>query len=201
MDINTAPLKPDLERAIKWYKKNIVEMEEELSATLDEYGFENGLPSWKWEQFIAILVGDRKKSVTEGRNSTNGKGSDLENYEIKSRLNGASFGYKYHKFSWADKLREEARISHVYISYWEKYKDLDVRLIPGSNLTDLLSAWTPEIKLNFENESGSKHLESARFGIPFKTVCERGSLILSVRNQEVIQYSPTLEYSSKVAAK
>lgn len=188
MTIDSEQLKPDLDTAMKFYQKQIIEIDKELFPILEKYQFKNKVPSWKWEIFAAVLVGDKCKIITEGRNSKNGRGADLTKHEIKSRLNGDAIEYQYHKNSWRDKLEEESKISHIYISYWPEYRNLDVRLIPGSNLTDFFAIWAPKIKLIYENENERENSDRARFYIPFKIVCERGTTILSVRNTQVISH-------------
>ena len=199
---------PNLERALDFYRKHLLETDRELDPLLRIYNFKSQLPSWKWEMFAAILVGD--VGANTGK-SKNGKGADLVNHEVKSALSGNSFEYQYHRKSWREKLDRETQIGHLYISYWPGYGDLDVRFVAGEALADLFRGWEPKVRAAYEtpdgkpktrskqkkspDQAGSGRVENSsekaedrcRFSIPHKTVVERGSAILKIRGERPVE--------------
>jgi len=194
---NEPSIEPNLEKAWKFYQKHILEADQDLVPLLDDYNFKNVLPEWKWEVLAAILVGDKSRKGTIERhlaknpentqkggkgNSKNGNGPDLLKHEVKARMDGMGFEYQYHKNSWKEKLREEPKIVHVYISYWPNYTDFDLRIVHGSKLNDLFQEWEKEITEKFQNKTFEGRCRPA---IPYKTAVSRASLILSVRNVEI----------------
>jgi hypothetical protein len=57
-----------------------------------------------WELFGAILTGDR---------GTGRYGADLNNYEVKSSIDGNSFEYQYHLKTGQGKLLNRSAIAHL----------------------------------------------------------------------------------------
>jgi hypothetical protein len=110
--------------------------------TYKQYGFSvNGLVSSNdWEVFAAILFDETKKD----------KGSDLQNYEVKSAINGGSFEYQYHKESGFDKIDEEKGVKHLFISYDRGYENISVRIIPGEQLSQKFDSWKEGLRENYD---------------------------------------------------
>jgi len=167
---------PDVEKALDFYKKHLLEANSVLDPLLREYNFKSKIPSWKWEIFAAILVGD----VSRGTN----KGSDLENHEVKSRLIGDDFEYQYHRRSWKEKLKQEIYIKHIYISYWPGFADLNVRIVDGIYLKEFFEKWEPEIIDAYEVKDPKQRF---RRYIPYATIVELGKLILRIRGGKKLQ--------------
>ena len=199
---------PNLDRAIDFYRKHLLESDRELDPLLRIYNFKSQLPSWKWEMFAAILVGDVGANTGKAKN---GKGADLVNHEVKSALNGNSFEYQYHRKSWREKLARETQIGHLYVSYWPGYGDLDVRFVDGEALVDIFKGWEPKVRAAYETPDGKPKTRSrqkkspglegpgllenlsekaedrCRFSIPYKTIVERGFVILKIREEQPIE--------------
>ena len=173
-------VKPDILKAVGFYKTHLLSSNEQLDPLLRTYNFKSELPSWKWELFIAILVGD--KATSKGRRGT--KGSDLLRHEVKAAQNGRDFEYQYHKKSWREKLEKEAIINHVYISYEEDLRELIVRLVPGNELVHHFEKWRPEIVKNYECE---KPQQRFRRRIPYKEIVEKGITLLRIKNGEALK--------------
>jgi len=165
-------LKPDIEKALKFYKTHVLACNEELDPLLKTYKFPSRLPFWKWEIFAAILTGDVADSY--GR-----QGADLTQHEVKSALNKSNFEYQYHKNSWRDKLAKESLIKHIYISYWPGFKDLDVRVVDGEELSNHFESWRPGLIEAYETNPPKQRF---RKRISFKEVVEKGDLLLRIRD-------------------
>jgi len=177
-------VKPDLEKALEFYQKHVLECNDELEPILDTYHFPSRLPFWKWEVFAAILMGDVCRSYTN-------EGADLMNHEIKSRLNKCSFEYQYHRNSWRQKLAKEPTLRHVYISYWPGYRNLDVRVVEGHLLKEHFESWEPELIETYET---GRPRQRFRRRIPFKEVIDKGFLYLRIRNGKAVNRDPLLIY-------
>ena len=110
--------------------------------TYKQYGFSiNGLVSSNdWEVFAAILFDETKKN----------KGSDLQNYEVKSARDGESFEYQYHKNSGFDKIDEDKNVKHLFISYDRDYKNISVRIIEGKQLSQKFDSWREGLRENYD---------------------------------------------------
>jgi hypothetical protein len=173
-------VKPDPKKAMEFYRTHLLQSNAELDPLLQTYNFKSELPSWKWELFIAILVGDI--ATAKGRRGT--KGADLLRHEVKTAQNGRDFEYQYHKKSWREKLEKESLINHVYVSYHDGFQELDVRLVPGRALTHHFESWRPEIIENYECE---KPKQRFRRRIAYKEVVEKGQMLLRIKNGEALK--------------
>ena len=181
-------LTPDPISAHSFYFKYIYQENLELVFLCDKYNFESKAPySWKWELFGATLVGDkRKKIVDEDASPREHKGADLTNHEIKSSIDGHAFEYQYHPDSWQEKLREDRRVMHVYVSYSEDYKDITVRTLTGDQLEPYFQEWEPEL-LAYWTDDENKKISNKRFrrNIPFSKVRNEGRIICAIKNTEL----------------
>jgi hypothetical protein len=173
---------PNLEKAVEFYQTHVLDCNTLLEPLLGTYQFPSRLPFWKWELFAAILVGDVCRLYTN-------EGADLTNHEVKSRLNNQSFEYQYHKNSWREKLAKEPLIRHIYISYWPGFRNLDVRIVNGSDLAHHFASWEPGLIEAYESVTPKQRF---RKRIPFKEVVEKGSLFLRIRNGKPVPRDPLL---------
>lgn len=157
------------QKAYDFYRKFVYN--EELQALLHKHKrhVAGSVPSIYWELFGAILTGDKGKD---------GYGSDLEHYEIKSSVEGASFEYQYHLHGGKQKLVEDTQVDHVFFSYSPDYKNVDVRLVKGEALKTKFDSWMPGLVKNY---NGKNRKQRYRKSISFGTVREKGELILQVR--------------------
>ena len=157
--------------AYRYYKRFIFNCQK--SQLLEKYNFPlNGSVSpLDWELFAAILL-DRKKKP---------QGADLVGYEIKSARNGSSFEYQYHKKSGIDKLEEEKKVEHIFISYSNNYKDIVVRKASGAKLEDKIKLWENDIKKNYKGRK-----QRCRKSLSYKYVCGVSEIILEIKNGEGI---------------
>lgn len=182
-------LTPDPKEAHSFYYQYIFQENLQLEFLCKKYNFESKAPySWKWELFGAILVGDkRKKLLLEDSDKREHKGADLLNHEIKSSGEGSAFEYQYHPESWQDKLREDRRVTHIYVSYSEDYKDITVRALEGSKLENYFKEWEPELAIYWKDET-SKKITNKRFRrhIPYSRVRSEGRIICAIKNTELL---------------
>lgn len=172
-------IKPDTEKAVEFYKTHLLQTNGALHPLLQTYNFKSELPSWKWELFVAILVGD----IATAKSRRGTKGADLLRHEVKTAQNGRDFEYQYHKKSWAEKLEKESQINHVYVSYRPEFKDLDVRMIPGKELTHHFEKWRPLI---IEAYECPKPKQRFRKRITYKEVVEKGQMLLRIKNGNLL---------------
>jgi hypothetical protein len=133
------------------------------------------VPSIYWELFGAILTGDKGKE---------GYGSDLEHHEVKSSVDRASFEYQYHLHGGKQKLVDDEKVDHVFISYSPDYKDIDVRVVKGSALKDRFKSWMPGLVANYE---GDARRQRYRKSISYGTVVKNGAVVMQVRQGELVQ--------------
>ncbi len=157
------------QKAYDFYRKFVYN--EELQALLHKHKrhVAGSVPSIYWELFGAILTGDKGKD---------GYGSDLEHYEIKSSVEGASFEYQYHLHGGKQKLVEDTQVDHVFFSYSPDYRNVDVRLVKGEALKTKFDGWMPGLVKNY---NGKNRKQRYRKSISFGMVREKGELILQVR--------------------
>jgi hypothetical protein len=165
----------DKAKAHDFYVKFILSSEKQ--ALMTEYGFSaNGMVSAvDWELFAAILTNTRRRS---------GYGSDLEGYEIKSAKMGSSFEYQYHKHTGIEKLDDEIGVSHIYISYGDKYNDIDIRVLPAASLSKTFEGWRQGLKENYKKGSTRQRY---RKSISFGFVCNHGQVIMRIRDQKIAE--------------
>ena len=148
-------------------------LDSKVIKTYRQHGFSlNGMISSNdWEVFAAILFDETKKA----------SGSDLQNYEVKSAGEGGSFEYQYHKKSGLNKIKEDKRVKHVFITYSKEYKNISVRIIEGKQLTEkFFDVWEKGIKPNYATGSNKRYRKRISSGF----VKKHGRLILEINNEE-----------------
>lgn len=166
--------KYNIEEAYSFYKKFIYNPEHQALLAKHNLHVAGSIPSVDWELFGAILTGDDGKD---------GYGSDLNHFEIKSSVDGASFEYQYHLHGGKQKLAEDSKVGHIFISYSPDYKDVEVRLIKGKDLKDKFDSWKPGLIANYD---GPNRKQRYRRSISFGTVKTKGSVILQVQDGKLL---------------
>lgn len=143
----------------------------EVIKTYRQYGFSiNGLVSSNdWEVFAAILFDETKKT----------NGSDLQNYEVKSAIDGSSFEYQYHKESGFDKIEEEKIVKHLFISYDKDYKNISGRIIEGKQMSEKLDLWKEGLQKNYD-QGNQRYRKSISYGF----VKKQGKLLFELKENE-----------------
>ena len=123
-----------------------------------------------WEVFASILVG----SAGAGRDS----GPDLEDYEVKSALDGSAFEYQYHKNSWREKLRADREAGHIFISHRDELGLVEVRHCGGRDLAVFFDTW--------EDEEPYSRPSQQRFrrSVPYRWIADNAALILRIEDGE-----------------
>ena len=151
-----------------------------------EYGFPiNGLVSGKdWEVFGAILLEDEAADGYCG----NGKGADLQHYEVKSCVNkngNGCYEYQYHRNTGHEKLKEETElVDHAFIFYKPKYKDFEVWTVNQKYIQEHTEGedWSGRIRENYEGTNKQR----CRLRVPHTLVKDKGELILKVVDSKVV---------------
>jgi hypothetical protein len=131
-----------------------------------------------WQLFGAILTGKMGRS---------GPGLDLQDYEVKSSTEGASFEYQYHLNTGEAKLLEDMKASHIFISYSPDYQNVTVRTISGSSLEALFQSWLPGFRARYESQESNRRY---RRNIPLGTVRQQGTIIMQIQGGKLI-YPPS----------
>jgi len=166
----------DVDRAYNFYKLYLLDWTRGKKALYEEYGFkvEGSVLSRDWELFAAILLKDRAKA---------GDGTDLEKHEVKSAIYGNSFEYQYHRNHGVDKLEEDKRVNHVFISYSSNYANVEVRLVDSSLLAPIFDSWLIGLITNYGGEIPRQRY---RRSISFGMVKRSGILLLQIQAEELI---------------
>lgn len=177
---------PNAKLAHEFYYKYIYQENLELDYLCSHYNFESKAPySWKWEIFGAMLVGDRKKVAVNNEH----KGADLANHEIKSSKDTGAFEYQYHLDSWKEKIQEDSKVTHIYISYSNNYRDVVVRSLPGSKLKEQLDEWAAELQFYWKDDTNQR-ISNKRFRkqIPYERVRSEGKIICTIKDSDLIYF-------------
>lgn len=171
---SNSKIKPNLELAMWFYRKHILEANAELDPLLRKYNYKSSIPSWKWELFAGILVGDIKK---------NGYGIDLTEHEIKAYQWKKSPEYQYHKNSWQEKLEEDKGAKHVCIWYQDNPSNIEVYLLEGKDVGRVFDSWRPKI---IEAYTGENTSDRCRMRLPKTSIEAKGRRILKTESGKLI---------------
>lgn len=160
----------DVPAAFAYYARFI--LNEERAETLASLGLlaTGSVHPRDWEAFGAILTRDAARP---------GYGADLSAHEVKSAVRGSSFEYQYHLRGGLEKLEDDLRVSHVFVSYSRDYRDVDVRIVPGALLADVFESWRSGLDANY---AGDAPRQRYRKSVPFGRVARSGRLILQIRD-------------------
>jgi hypothetical protein len=129
--------------------------------------------------FGAILTGDKKKE---------GYGSDLAHTEVKSAVDENSFEYQYHKEHGEEKLDEDKRIDHVFVSYSRDYRDVTVRWVRPEQLAETFESWRQGYRERYAS-GGQRYRKSISYG----TVCEKGRVVMTIRDGALVPPTPAAD--------
>lgn len=164
-----------IQDAYNFYRKFIYN--EEHQKLLVEHGFNTAgsIAPVNWELFASILTGDNSKS---------GYGSDLNQFEVKSSVEGGSFEYQYHLHGGKTKLKDDMIVNHVFVSYSRDYRDITIRLVKGGILKSKFESWLPGLIENYEGEIRKQRY---RKSISYGFVKKHGVVVLAASNGKLIQ--------------
>lgn len=167
-------VRPNIELAMWFYRKHILEANAELDPLLRKYQYKSSIPAWKWELFAGILVGDVKKK---------GYGIDLTEHEVKAYQWKKSPEYQYHKNSWQEKLEEDKGAKHVCIWYQDSPSNIEVYLVQGKDINTVFDSWKPKI---VEAYSGENTKDRCRMSLPKTSIEGKGKLILKTVDGKLV---------------
>lgn len=179
MDIVTylstiSEIKPNVELAFAFYEKHILNANMDLEPLLNLYQFKSEIPSWKWELFAAILVGDIKKK---------GNGIDLIEHEVKAYQWRNPPEYQYHRKSWQQKLEEDKNAKHICVWHKDDLKDIDVFLVNSEYVSHIFESWRSDIISTYEIEDPEKR---CRKHLARAVIEEKGKLLLVIRGGKLV---------------
>ncbi|WP_035236580.1 hypothetical protein [Desulfobacter vibrioformis] len=168
-----------IDKAYEFYLRHIYD--EEKINLLEEHNLKipGSVPPVLWELFGALLT------ERSGAGST---GADLQGWEVKSAKEGGSYEYQYHLNTGAAKLKEDCIVNHLFCTYSTTYKDVVVRVMSGSDLTDIFfKNWEPEYYSNYD-DSAPKAQRRQRFrkSISFGYVETHGVLLLKIEDGRLV---------------
>jgi hypothetical protein len=174
-DYRVVPIpKLNIKDAFDFYKRFILDYTQDKSKIYEKYGFTlQGSVGFKdWEVFAAILLNDKAKP---------GDGADLENHEVKS-ANLGGYEYQYHKYHGLEKLEDDKKVDHVFISRSADYTNVEVWWASGVSLSAKFDSWEPELRANYETETRQRFRKS----ITHNFVKDNGDQLLKIENGELI---------------
>jgi len=129
-----------------------------------------------WEVFASMLVKDLGRKF--------GAGIDLANYEVKSAKRSSSYEYQYHKLTGRQKLEKDAQVGHLFFDYANNLKDVDLRYLHGTQLSEFFTLWLHEFP--------EPYRQRYRKSIPYGYVKEHGTLLMTLKDGEVT-YPPLID--------
>jgi hypothetical protein len=130
-----------------------------------------------WEVFASMLVNDLGRKF--------GAGIDLANYEVKSAKRGGSYEYQYHKNTGLEKLAKDAEVGHLFFDYYDNLKEVDLRYLHGAQLAEFFVKW--------RDEYPDPYLQRYRKNVPYGFVKQNGTLLMTLRDGEVVFPSLAVE--------
>jgi len=146
------------EEAYNFYRDHIlapIRQKGELAARYD-FPISGTVPFRDWEIFCAILTGDNYTGQ--------GGGHDLTRHEVKSAVKGSSFEYQYHRESGFEKLAGERSVCHLFISYEEEYRNIEVRIASPLLIQKKLSQWRDEYESAYKEDGRQRFRKSISYG-------------------------------------
>lgn len=165
------------EEAYHFYFNHFINIEKQKIIKRYNFPITGSISSFDWELLGAILTGEKRSE---------GYGSDLGRFEIKSAVWGNSFEYQYHLNRGKEKLLEDMAVGHVFISYSRDYKDITVRFVYGLQLSKQFITWIPDLLKNYR---GSNPRQRYRKSINFSYVTEIGIVIMKIRDGQLLALS------------
>lgn len=100
----------------------------------------------------------------------------------KSAKRGGSYEYQYHKNTGLEKLAKDMEVGHLFFDYHDNLKEVDLRYLHGSQLAEYFGKW--------RNEYPDPYPQRYRKNIPYGFVKQNGTLLMTLKNGEVV--FPTL---------
>lgn len=122
-----------------------------------------------WEVFASILVKDVGKKLAAG--------IDLSEYEVKSAYDGGNYEYQYHKLTGKEKLKDDAKVGHLFFDHRDNLRHVDLRYAHGSAMKEFFAHWLKTYP--------DPYPQRYRKNIPFHWVKKNGILLMTIVNGEV----------------
>ncbi|EMX0221669.1 hypothetical protein AAFZ21_001665 [Vibrio fluvialis] len=161
------------------YSKYILDVEK--IALLKQHGLKvaGSVPSVIWELFGSVLT---------GRNSNGVTGADLNGWEVKSAIDGASYEYQYHLNTGEQKLLEDCEVNHLFCSYSDNYEDVTVYALSGKTIApQYFLKWFPLYKANYDREiPANQRRQRFRRTISYGYVRKNGHLVLEIKQGRLV---------------
>jgi hypothetical protein len=114
-----------------------------------------------------------------------GAGVDLANFEVKSAKRGSSFEYQYHKNTGKAKLAKDRTVGHLFFSYADNLREVDLRYSHGSSMNQFFDQWLEEYP--------DPYPQRYRRNVPYGWVKDNGKLLMSLRDGELTFPQVTIE--------
>lgn len=174
-----------IDDAYEFYSRHIYDEEKIRLLRENNLKLAGSVPSVMWELFGAILT---------GRSGNGATGADLNGWEVKSAKIGGSFEYQYHLNTGAEKLKDDCKVSHLFCTYSETYKDVSVRVMKGNDLAkNFFKKWEPEYFLNYDSSApANERRQRFRKNIPYTHVENNGQVILEIKDGLIVNKNDKL---------
>ena len=168
-----------IDRAFEIYTRHIYDLERINLLTQHNLKVAGSVPSVMWELFGALLTERSGSGLT---------GADLVGWEVKSSKRGGSYEYQYHLNTGAIKLKEDCLVNHLFCTYSETYKDVEVRVIKGGDLASkYFMHWEPEYLKNYDiSVPVLQRRQRFRKAISFGHVKKNGEIVLKIENGKLV---------------
>lgn len=168
-----------IDAAYAFYSNHIHKVD--LIKLLEEHNLKvPGLvPSVLWELFAAILTGQK---------GTGNTGADLQGWEVKSAIMGASFEYQYHLNTGLEKLEEDCIVNHLFCSYSKDYSNVNVMVMRGKDLAEpFFHQWRDGYDKNYDRSADPRNRRQRyRKTISYGHVRNHGTPILTIEDGQLI---------------
>lgn len=123
-----------------------------------------------WEVLASILVRDVGMKLV--------KGVDLSKHEVKSAENGGAYEYQYHKDTGRQKLRDDAKVGHLFFDHSENLRRVELRYVDGTKMKDqFFDKWLRAFPTPYQ--------QRYRRSVPYRWVVDNGALLMRIENGEV----------------
>lgn len=154
--------------AYNFYRRHILNIEKQMLLRRYNFSVAGSVSFVDWELFAAIFTGEKKRATS---------GADLHRYEVKSAIMGNSFEYQYHLNSGLNKIEEDKSVDHIFVSYSRDYRNVQIRLVQGDELSDTFTGWVTGLKKNY---AGVNKKQRYRKSISDGKVDKMGAVVMQI---------------------
>lgn len=177
-----------VEEAFGYYSRHILAPIEAKAPIYEDRNLVLAVPFRDWEVFVALLMDDRGTGKSSG--------SDLRNHEVKSVRGTGGLEYQYHRKTGLEKLEHDKTLTHVLIAYDNRYRNLDVYVLPRELFAEIAERqdWRGRVWSAYHDPDSAPQ-QRCRISIPFADVQGLGDHVMVVRHGR-LQETPDADFPS-----